>query len=393
MKKRHRQFIFLSSGLLFLTVGFPLISLAFFPNFFSANAKDDTATQKVIEKFSVTKPVKKDTSICVDYIANLQAIKHVQLKSRIKGVINQIHVDEGQLVKSGTVLFTLSSQEYETELLKARSSVNSAIAELKSAEVELKSTIELVQKGIESSTQLELGKAKIEALEAKVEEAKSLEENAKLHLSFTTITAPFEGIIGRIPNKVGSLEEEGTLLTTISDNSQIHTYFNVSEKEYLKLLVEQDKAKERVSLILANQQTYLHEGIIETQDNHINSETGTIAFRATFPNPDRNLKHGATGKVQIKRQIKNALLIPQIATVETQDMISVFVLDNENTIHRKKVSVLFRLPHLYVLGSVLSTDDRIIYQGLQHVEDGMSVDPEMVDFLTPIMKPVIALNH
>ena len=376
-----------------MTVGFPIISLSLFPNFFSVNAKDGT-TQEVIEKFSVTKPVKKDTSICVDYIANLQAIKHVQLRSRIKGVIKEIHVDEGQLVKKGTVLFTLSSQEYETALLKARSSVNSAIAEKKSAQVELKSTNELVQKGIESSTQLELAKAKIEALEAKVEEARSLEENAKLHLSFTIITAPFEGIIGRIPNKVGSLEEEGTLLTTISDNSQIHAYFNVSEKEYLKLLVKKNKAtNERVSLILANQQTYLHEGVIETEDNHINNETGTIAFRATFPNPDRNLKHGATGKVQIKRQIKNALLIPQISTVETQDMLSVFVLDNENVLHRKKVNALFRIPHLYVVGSVLSTDDRIIYQGLQHVEDGMTVDPEMVNFLTPVTNQVVALNH
>lgn len=370
-----------------------MLFLLLFSVFNKSVSLEEPESKKSLEKFRVTKPVAKDTAISVDYIANLQAIQHVKLRSRIKGVIEEIHVDEGQLVKKGDLLFTLSRQEYETELFKAKSSVNSAIAEMRSAEVELRSTKELVDKGIESPTQLELAQAKIEALEAKVEEARSIEENAKLHLSFTTISAPFDGIIGRIPNKVGSLEEEGTLLTTISDNSKIYAYFNVSEKEYLKLLDEQEKStNEHVSLLLANQKPYLHKGKIGSLDNLINNKTGTIAFRATFPNPDRNLKHGATGKIRIKRQIKNALLIPQVATIEAQDVLYVFVLNKENVLQRRKVNVLFRLPHLYVLESGLSTDDRIVYQGLQHVQDGMAIDPETVDFLSLSKNPVIVLN-
>ena len=385
MKKRQTQYILSGIGVLVLL-------LVLFTAFYPAGSQEESKPKSNVEKFQVIQPVVKDTTFIADYIASLQAIQHVELRSRIKGVIEEIHIDEGQLVKKGDVLFTLSKQEYETELLQAKAASNSAVAEKKSAEVELKNTKELVDKGIESPTQLEIAKAKIEALEAKVEEARSYEEQAKLHLNYTTIRAPFDGVIGRIPNKVGSLEEEGTLLTTISDNRQMFAYFNMSEKEYLKLMEQEKNDDDQVTLLLANQKPYGHEGKIQTLDNMIKSETGTISFRALFPNPKRNLVHGATGKVRITKQMKNALLIPQVATVEAQDVLYVFLVDEENVLHRKKVKTSFRLPHLYVVESGLTPDDRIIYKGTQHIQDGMKVEPEAVNFLSQQNAPAIAMN-
>ncbi|MEQ9006619.1 MAG: efflux RND transporter periplasmic adaptor subunit, partial [Ekhidna sp.] len=261
MKRKRTQYILSSIGVVILL-------LALFTSFYPAGSQEGSSKERGLEKFQVTHPVKKDTSFVAEYIASLQAIQHVELRSRIKGVIEKIHIDEGQLVKKNDILFTLSQQEFETELLQAKAALNSAIAEKRSAEGEMKNTKELVDKGIESPTQLEIAEARIDALQAKVEEARSFEEQAKLHLNYTTVRAPFDGVIGRIPNKVGSLEEEGTLLTTISDNSQMYAYFNVSEKEYLKLTAEQkDTNDEKVTLLLANQKAYEHQGKIQTLDN------------------------------------------------------------------------------------------------------------------------------
>ena len=387
MKRKRTQYILSSIGVVILL-------LALFTSFYPAGSQEGSSKERGLEKFQVTHPVKKDTSFVAEYIASLQAIQHVELRSRIKGVIEKIHIDEGQLVKKNDILFTLSQQEFETELLQAKAALNSAIAEKRSAEVEMKNTKELVDKGIESPTQLEIAEARIDALQAKVEEARSFEEQAKLHLNYTTVRAPFDGVIGRIPNKVGSLEEEGTLLTTISDNSQMYAYFNVSEKEYLKLTAEQkDTNDEKVTLLLANQKAYEHQGKIQTLDNMIKSETGTISFRALFDNPDRNLIHGASGKVQITKQVKNALLIPQVATVEAQDILYVYVVDEENILHRRKVNTLFRLPHLYVVESGLSPKDQIVYKGMQHIQEGMKIETEVITFLPQPNTSVIAMRN
>ncbi len=386
MKRKRTLFILSSVGSLTLMLGL-------FTALYPAGSPEKSAPELEVEKFQVIHPVRKDTTFVTDYIASLQAIQHVELRSRIRGVIEEIHVDEGQLVKKGDVLFTLSKQEYETMLYQAKAAMNSAIAEKKSAEVELKNTRDLVNKNIESPTQLEIANARIDALEAKVEEARSLVEQARLQLNYTMVKAPFDGVIGRIPNKVGSLEEEGTLLTTISDNSKIYAYFNVSEKEYLKLIGKEKTNNELVTLLLANQRPYEHPGKIQTLDNMIRSETGTISFRALFPNPERNLIHGASGKVRITKELKNALLIPQVATVEAQDILYVFVVDDGNILHRRKVNPLFRLPQLYVIGDGISGNDRIVYKGLQHIRDGMKIESEVVDFLSEQSSPMIALKH
>ena len=385
MKSKRLRYILTSIS---LAVILGVLINAYYP----ANSKESTRSEAQLQKFQVIQPVMKDTTFVADYIASMQAIQHVELRSRIKGVIEAIHIDEGQLVRKGDLLFTLSKREYETQYLQATAALNSAIAEKRSAEVEFKSTKELVDKGIESPTQLEMAKAKIEALEAKVAEARSVEEEARLFLSYTLVKAPFDGVIGRIPNKVGSLEEEGTLLTTISDNSQMYAYFNVSEKEYLKL-IEDNKANstQEIALVLADQQLYPYLGKIQTLNNMINNETGTISFRAMFPNPDRKLRHGATGKVRLTKQVTNALLIPQVATVEAQDMLYVFVVDQDNVLHRRKFDVQFRLPQLYVVSSGVTLDDLIVYKGHQHIQEGMKIDHETVSFLTA-SSPVIALN-
>lgn len=345
------------------------------------------------DKFPVINPVIRDTTYAVEYVADIQAIQHIELRSRVDGYIEKINVDEGQFVKKGVTLFNISSQEYEAELSRAKAVLNSAIAEVKAAEVEWRSTKELVDKNIVSQMELDLAQAKLEAQRAKVEEARSEQSAAALNLSYTKIKAPFDGTIGRIPNRIGSLLEEGTLLTTFSDNSRVYAYFHVSENEYLNLMNNGDKTNEQtVSLVLANHQIYPYHGKIEAVDSRMDRETGNITFRTSFSNKDLLLKHGSTGKVRIEKEVKDALIIPQIATIESQDKMFVYIVDSENVVNRQAVITKLRLPHLYIIESGLKASDRIVYKGLQLIHEGEKIEPQLTYFMQGQSPRQLVLN-
>lgn len=330
------------------------------------------------DKFQVISPIAIDTMYHKDYVSDIHSVKNVEIRARVKGYIESVHVDEGKSVKKGQVLFRISNQEYKGELLRATALLKSAIAEAKTAELDLQNVKKLVDKNVVSKTELDMAKAKLDALNAKIEEAESHEQSAKLKLSFSEIKAPFDGVINRIPNKIGSLIDEGTLLTTISDNAEVYAYFNVSEKEYLDFATNPNSPSRprEVSLILANNEEHPQKGTIETIDSEFNNETGSIAFRARFPNPERILKHGSTGKVRILRNVHNALVIPQKSTFEIQDKIYVYVLDKQNKVQMQSFVPKLRIPHLYILESGLGINDRIIYEGIQDIRVGMKVEPQ-----------------
>ncbi len=343
---------------------------------------------KVREKYEVTYPITVDTSYNSDYVSDIHSIKNIEIRARVKGYIEAIHVDEGKPVKKGQTIFSISKQEYQEEVLKANANLKNAIAEAKAAELELQNIKILVEKNVVSKTEMEMAQAKLDALNAKIEEAKSHEVSALLKLSFTEIRAPFDGVIDRIPNKVGSLVDEGTLLTTLSDNNEVYAYFNVSEKEYLEFSLDAKESSSHhneVSLILANNKEHSYKGNVETIEGEFDNETGSIAFRARFPNPDKLLKHGSSGKIRLKKHLENAIVIPQKSTFEIQDKVYVYVVDDKNQVTMKSFVPKMRIPHLYILESGLSTQDKIIYEGIQDIKEGMYINAEVVP-----MKSIIA---
>jgi len=334
-------------------------------------------------KYPVTKPVYRDTSYYSEYIAEIHSVQNIEIRTRVKGYIEKNHLDEGKTVQEGQLMFSLSSSFYKEELIKAKALVKSAIAEMRTAQLELQNKRLLFGKKIVSKTELEKAEANLEALEAKVEEAKSHEATAKLHLSHTQIKAPFAGTLHRIPYKVGSLIDEGTLLTTLSNNKEVYAYFNVSEKEYLKYM-ERKLSEQDILLQLADNSRHKYPGKIQTIEGEFDRNTGTIAFRAIFPNPEMVLKHGASAKVLIKNELKKVLLIPQKATFEIQDKFYVFVVDKDNKIRTRNIHIGMRLPHLYLIDAGLSVDDIILYEGIQNVKEGDEIIPEMINPITII---------
>lgn len=334
---------------------------------------------KKVDTHKVISPITKDTSYSDEYVADIQSVKYVEVRSKVKGYVEKIHVDEGQTVKEGQLLFTLNALEFEKEVQKAEAAYKSATADFKAAEVELANVQKLVEKSIVSKAEQDVIKAKADALKADMEEALVNKEQAVLQLSFSNIKAPYNGVINRIPNKVGSLIAEGDMLTSISDSHEVFAYFNLSEIDYLDYISSGEKQTKVVSLKLANHALYNHDGKIEMIESEFDHGTGNIAFRARFPNPDAVLKHGSHGKVVVNKELKNSLLIPQKSTFEIQDKLYVFVVNNEGVLTQRNVISKMRIPDFYVVESGLSQNEKILFEGVANVKDGNKVEAIDVD--------------
>lgn len=324
-------------------------------------------TKEETSKFAVTSPLKMDTSFNKEYVSQIRSIRNIEVRAQEKGYLQNIYVDEGQYVKAGQLLFRIMPKLYEAELMKAD-------AEAREADIEVQNTQVLADKKIVSGNELAMAKAKSDAAKAEV-------ALAKTHLAFTEIRAPFDGTIDRLPLKLGSLVDEGELMTTLSDNSHMYVYFNVGEPEYLDYEAHQKEngGKKKVNLLLANNQPFKYDGEVETIESEFNNETGNIAFRATFPNPDKLLRHGETGKVQMLVPFKGALVIPQKATYEIQDKKYVFVVDKSGDVKSREITISAVMPDLYVVGSGLEENDRILLEGVQKVKDDEKITAEYRD--------------
>ncbi|WP_267404387.1 MULTISPECIES: efflux RND transporter periplasmic adaptor subunit [unclassified Chryseobacterium] len=330
----------------------------------SCNNKKEEKEEATI--YPVTTPVKMDTVIDKEFVAQIRSVKNIEVRAQEKGFLEKIYVDEGQYVHQGQTLFRIMPQLYQAELLKAK-------AEVEQATIELRNASTLANNNIVSKNERAMAKAKLDAANA---EAKL----AQIHLSFTDIKAPFSGIINRLPLRLGSLVDEGDLLTSLSDNTNMYTYFNVSEPEYINYQTNvATRGSQNVNLIMANGDTFPQSGEIQTITGEFDNETGNIAFRAKFPNPDKLLRNGQTGKVRMTLPLKNALIIPQKATYEIQDQKYVFVVDNKGVVKSRNIKVAYELPDVYVVGYGLSTGDKILLEGVQKVKDDQKVQVKAQD--------------
>jgi len=337
-----------------------------------ASCKTETQEKEVESKLQVTSPLKKDTSIIREYVSQVRAIRHIELRAQEKGYLQKIYVDEGQFVKQGQLLFQIMPTVYQAELQKAQ-------AEVKFEEIEYQNTKKLSDGNVVSPNELAMAKAKLDKAKAEV-------ALMQVHLQFTEIKAPFDGIIDQFMVKQGSLVDEGALLSNLSDNSKMWVYFNVPEAEYLNYKAKAEgKTDMPVRLMMANKELFPYPGVVETIEADFDNATGNIPFRATFPNPKGLLRHGETGNIEMEVPMKNALIIPQKATFEILDKKYVFVVDKDNKVRSREITIAADMPDLYIVSAGLSENDKILLEGLRKVKDN---DHISYDFKDP--KAVIA---
>lgn len=342
------------------------------------------------------------TTVQREYVSTLEAVRNVEIRARVSGFIEKIYVDEGQPVRQGQLLFTLSAAEYRTEADKARAALRSAAANARTADVEVNRVKLLVDKNIISPSELDLAKAKLDAAHAQIDDARTAQAQAALRLSHASIRAPFNGVINRIPLKTGSLVDEGALLTSVSDLNEVFAYFDVSEKEYLGFIKNNrdlvGKGGKEIEMLLADESPYPYKGRIETMESVFEEGSGTIAFRARFPNPQRLLKHGSSGKIRLDRQVNNALLVPQKAVFEVQDKNYVYVVGADNKVKSRSFVPQGRVGQDYIVQSGLKPGERVVYEGIQNIRDGAEIIPRAlaIDSLNTdraaVVRPAVLRN-
>lgn len=317
--------------------------------------------------FQVTSPLKIDTTFFQEYVAQIHSSSHIELRSQEKGYLQKIFVDEGQYVNKGQLMFKIMPLIYEAEVEKAK-------AELEFADIEFNNTKSLADNEVVSPNELAL-------VRAKRNKAKAELSLAQAHLGFTEIRAPFSGIMDRFQTRLGSLIDEGELLTTLSDNSKMWVYYNVPEVEYLNYVKTTPMgAKQRVKLKMANGEIFQQDGLVETIEADFNNENGNIAFRATFPNPKGILRHGETGNILMPVAMPGAIIIPQKATFDVLDKKYVYVVDEKGVLNARLITIAREMPHLYVVASGLEPNEKILAEGLGKVKNKEKIQYEFVPF-------------
>jgi membrane fusion protein, multidrug efflux system len=322
---------------------------------------------------TVTSPMAKDVIITQEYVCQIHSRNHIDVCALEDGYLKAIPIKEGQAVKEGQLMF-----EIVPVLYKAR--WDAEVAERDLAKLELDYTKTLADKKGVSQKEVQLYKAKLAKAQAKA-------DLAEAELNFTKVKAPFDGIIDRLKTQQGSLVKEGDILTTLSDNKVMWVYFNVTEKRYLEYMAEtgQNKQSPDIVLMLANHSKFPHLGKIDPAHNigaieaNFNNETGNIAFRADFPNPDGLLRHGQTGTVLISRPLQGAILIPQRATFENLAKQYVYVVGKDDVAHQREIVIDHELEDIYVIEKgILDVNDKIVLEGIRQVKDGIKVEYEFI---------------
>ncbi|EON76441.1 multidrug resistance protein [Lunatimonas lonarensis] len=374
-------FLSLSAGILFSACS-------------AGNSKNNTENKRL--EVPVLSLDQMTIEIPQTYVADIQARQFVEVRSKIEGFVEKIYVDEGQIVKKDQPLFQLSSTEYSELVNSATAKLMQAKAEEKGASLEVARLKILVEKNIFSSSELELAQSKLDMARSAIMESEAMLKNARLGLSYTTIRAPFDGMVDRIPYKTGSLVNSGDLLTNITDIHEIFAYYKITENEYLEYMrgridkenfkkeskqnlkhaLEEtlEEEKEEITLILSDGQTYQHTGELETMEADFEKGTGSIALRVRFPNPDGLLKHGASGKVQMTKPLENIYLIPQKATFEIQDYTYIYLVGPDNNAQIRSFRPKGRYG-LFYISDDFKVGDRVVLEGIQLLKDGVAIKP------------------
>lgn len=305
----------------------------------------------------LTKPITRDTIISRDYVCQIHSCRNIEIRALERGYLEVVSVKEGQLLNEGDLMFTILPRIYSA-------SVKRTEADAQVARVEYENTQRLLEANVVSDKELTMAKAKLDQKMAEV-------NLAQTHLGFTTIKAPFSGLMDRLRLRNGSLVEVGDLLTTLSDNSEMWVYFNVPESDYLEYAsAVQPEDTKVVNLVMANGKVFDQTGRVNVIEGEFDNKTGTIPFRADFPNPKRLLRHGETGNIRMHRKMKHALLVPQKATFEILSEHYIFTVGKDDVIKQSKIHIAEELEDLYVVSEGVTEQDRIIFEGQRQAHDG-----------------------
>lgn len=371
--KQHLKAIFLIPFFLFL---------------FSCGNKTDPNNPDTVPmpSFRVITLQPREVTLNTDYPASIQGLQNIEIRPKVDGFIEKIFVDEGSLVRKGTLLFKIKAPQYEQDLRTAEAGIKTAEADVNAANLQVNKVKPLVEKDIISHYELESAQYTLQSKQAVLAQAKAAVENAKVNLGYTSVFSPVDGVIGSLPYKLGSLVSSTTPdpLTTVYNTATVYVYFAMNEKQLLDFSRDSSHTSfssklqniPKVTLLLSDGSTYELKGKVETVNGLINTATGSANFRAAFENPRGLLRSGGSATVRIPAVIKSAVIVPQNVTYELQDKRFAYVIDDKNKVKNVAITVMDNTPgQYYVVTSGLKAGDKIIAETANNLKDDTEIKP------------------
>ena len=353
--------------------------------------------KEVPSSFQTMTVEKKNIDVPMKFSAKLKGQSDVTITPQVSGQLMRICVTEGQRVSKGQTLFVIDSRNAQHEVEAARANLQAAQANLSaaqaqanSAKLEFESNKNLFDKKIVSSYMLENSRnsynqavAAVSQAKAAVTQAQSSVNRARVNLGFCTITAPVTGVIGEIPVRTGDQVSPATYLTILSGNTTMDAEFAVSEA-IIEMQVQagmKGDEKEKhiaalpdVTFVMKNGTEYPHKGRITSLTGMVDAATGSLACKASFPNPNGHLFSGIQGTVVLPLSEQDVMVIPQNAVVKLQDKQLVYKVQADSTATAVTVTTTTTGNGKDVIvTSGLNVGDKIVIVGANNVQEGQKV--------------------
>lgn len=351
-------------------------------------------------KVSVAKALQKDVTDYLEFTGTTRAASEVEVRARVKGFLQSMHFTPGQDVEQGDLLFVIDPREFEANLSAAKAELAAAQAEFERAEIELARSQRLFKQKAGSESEVVKWQGEKEVARAAILSAEANIQDAKLNLEYTRVVAPIDGRVSRNLVDPGNLvgQGEATLLATVTDYHPMYAYYNLNERD---LLMTMDLLRARVgnqtiargesgirkvhiplSMGLANDEGYPHQGKLDFADSSVDSETGTLQLRGVFDNRERppKLIPGLFARVRMPiQERKDALLVAARAIGADQGGEYLLVVTANNQVEKRPIVKRQLVDGLFVIKEGLAADDRVVVKGMQRARPGSQVDPQTVE--------------
>lgn len=345
----------------------------------SEQNKSDSAGEYAVRKLQ-TQAVNLETV----YPATIKGVQDVEIRPKVSGFITKLCVNEGQVVKTGEVLFVLDNVTYEAAVRQAKAAVEAAEAQYNTAKLTYENNVKLYEGNVIGDYELQSAKNSMESAAASQAQAEANYISAKENLSYCYVTSPADGVVGDLPYKVGALVSSSITdpLTTVSKISTMQVYFSLTEKELLELARKEGGVHAAISeypavkLQLADGTLYEHEGKIATVSGVIDPNTGSVSMRADFPNPENLLKSGGSGSIVLPYTNESAIVIPQSIVTQVQDQYFVYVVGADNKVKSTAITINPQNDGVnYIVDSGLSAGESVVVSGTSSLTDDMEITP------------------
>jgi len=336
-----------------------------------------------------------------EFVGEVYGLKDISIRARVAGYLEEIYFNEGTKVEKGKLLYRIESQLYEQDVAAKLSAVAEAKTILANAENELNRYKPLAEVNAVSQSDLDAAQTTFDAAVAGVEAAEANLKASQINLGYTKIYSPITGIIGKTKAKVGDFvgqQPNPVILNVVSQIDVILVEFFLTEIDYLKLFrqfiegkniqdstnIKRKQKKAELTLILADGSVHPYKGEVKFIDRNVDPATGAVLIQASFPNPTGILRPGQFAKVKALIDYdENGILIPQRCVSELQGIFSVLVVNQENKVESRRVEMGSKYSDFWLVSSGLKADELIVYEGLQKVREGMTINPKITE-----VKPV-----